>query len=139
MGINNINNLLTQLGLFLEKYYFTAIIVATILGIIIVALIIRHRFAKKNPITGEKSLSLLQFILESNPGILGKMIAENAKNKKKISKEIGKFNKIKQIKKASPTTIELLVETSDSSDHWYRAETTADSHKPRILSLSKFT
>lgn len=138
-----IGNLLAQFSNWVDQPYYYAVAAGIIFTIFIIffALKIRLKIINKGKPTGNSSTSdtqsmMLQFFIGSNPEILNKMVADNAKNKEKIIEEIKKFSKIKNFKKINADTMEITVEI-DGEDHWYRAKTTAGSHKPQILSLSK--
>lgn len=142
MEVDNIGNLLTQLADILNKYYYYAIAAGVFFTIIIVFFALKIRLKSTNKARGkpdapsDMSSMMMSLLIGSNPEILNKMIADEAKDKEKIIEEIKKFSKIKTFKKVNDSTAEIHVDI-DGEEHWYRAKTTADGHKPQILSLSK--
>lgn len=143
MSLGTLDQLMQTLGDFLNKYYYFGLIGGIILTIIIVAIVLKIRLKiinknkpARNSSTSDAQSMMLQLFIGSNPEILNKMVANNAKNKEKIIEEIKKFDKIKNFKKVNADTMEITVEI-DGEDHHYRAKTTADSNKPQILSLNK--
>lgn len=142
MDFKIIDDLMAQLGIFLNTYYYYAIAGGVILTIIIVIIVLKFRLKKakgkdgKTESSSDLSSVALQLLIGSNPEILNQMVDEKAKKKEKIIEEIKKFSKIKDFKKINDSTAEITVEI-DGEEHWYRAKTTEDGHKPRILSLNK--
>lgn len=131
-----------NIGNYLDKYYYFAIAGGVIVTAIIVYFSLKLRLKIINKSKGKTNASsdtgsmIMSFLIGSNPDILNKMVDEKAKHKEKIIEEIKKFSKIKDFKKVNENTVEIQVDI-DGEDHWYRAQTTADGHKPRIISLSK--
>ncbi|MCX6735408.1 MAG: hypothetical protein NTZ25_05895 [Candidatus Peregrinibacteria bacterium] len=142
MEIKNIDDLMTQLGNFLNTYYYYAVAAGVIITIIIVVIALKIRLKIINKGKGKSDSSsdagsmIMSLLIGSNPEILNQMVDEKAKHKEKIIEEIKRFSKIKDFKKINDSTAEITVEI-DGEEHWYRAKTTADGHKPKILSLSK--
>lgn len=142
MEINNVDQLMQNIGNYLDKYYYFAIAGGVIVTAIIVYFSLKLRLKIINKSKGKTNASadtgsmIMSFLIGSNPDILNKMVDEKAKHKEKIIEEIKKFSKIKDFKKVNENTVEIQVDI-DGEDHWYRAQTTADGHKPRIISLSK--
>lgn len=142
MEIKNIDDLMTQLGNFLNSYYYFAVAAGVIITIVIVFFVLKLRLKLINKGKGTPSAPsdtgsmMMSLLIGSNPDILNKMVDDDAKDKEKIIEEIKKFNKINEFKKVNASTVELSVDI-DGEEHWYRAKTTEDGHKPRILSLSK--
>jgi hypothetical protein len=142
MDFKNIDDLMTQLGNFLNSYYYFAVAAGVIITIIVVIIALKIRLKiinkgkGKTESSSDMSSMMMSFLIGSNPDILNKMVADNAKDKEKIIEEIKKFSKIKEFKKVNDSTAEITVDI-DGEEHWYRAKTTEDGHKPRILSLSK--
>ncbi|MBP9771138.1 hypothetical protein KBC97_03170 [Candidatus Gracilibacteria bacterium] len=142
MEINNVDQLMRNLGNYLDKYYYFAIAGGVIITAIIIYFSLKLRLKVINKSKGKTDAPsdtgsmIMSFLIGSNPDILNKMVDEKAKHKDKIIEEIKKFNKIKEFKKVNESTVEIQVDI-DGEDHWYRAQTTADGHKPKILSLSK--
>ncbi len=142
MEINNVDQLMRNLGNYLDKYYYFAIAGGVIVTAIIIYFSLKLRLKVINKSKGKTDAPsdtgsmIMSFLIGSNPEILNKMVDEKAKHKEKIIEEIKKFNKIKEFKKVNESTVEISVDI-DGEDHWYRAQTTADEHKPRILSLTK--
>lgn len=140
MEINNIDQLMQAFGNFLNKYYYLAITGGVIITIIIVIIILKIRLKiinKGKPAGSSNTQSMmLQLLIGSNPEILHKMVSDEAKDKEKILEEIKKFNKINEFKKVNDHAMEISVDI-DGKEHWYRAKTTNNGDKPRILSLNK--
>lgn len=142
MEINNIDQLMQNLGDFLNKYYYFAVAAGVIITIIIVFFALKLRLKLINKSKGKPEAKsdtgsmMMSFLIGSNPDILNKMVDDDAKDKEKIIEEIKKFSKINEFKKVNASTVEISVDI-DGEEHWYRAKTTEDDHKPRILSLSK--
>lgn len=142
MEINNIDQLMQNLGDFLNKYYYFAVAAGVIITIIIVFFVLKLRLKLINKSKGKPEAKsdtgsmIMSLLIGSNPDILNKMVDDDAKDKEKIIEEIKKFNKINEFKKVNTSTVELSVDI-DGEEHWYRAKTTEDGHKPKILSLIK--
>lgn len=142
MEIKNIDDLMTQLGNFLNAYYYYAVAAGVIITIIIVVIALKIRLKIINKGKGKSDSPsdagsmIMSLLIGSNPEILNQMVDEKAKKKEKIIEEIKKFSKIKDFKKINDSTAEITVEI-DGEEHWYRAKTTSDGEKPKILSLSK--
>lgn len=142
MEINNIDQLMQTLGDFLNKYYYFAVAAGLIITIIIVFFVLKLRLKLINKGKGKPEAKsdtgsmIMSLLIGSNPDILNKMVDDDAKDKEKIIEEIKKFHKINEFKKVNASTVEISVDI-DGEEHWYRAKTTEDDHKPKILSLSK--
>lgn len=142
MEFKNLDDLMTQLVNFLNTYYYYAVAAGVIITIIIIVIVLKIRLKIINKGKGKSDSPsdtgsmIMSLLIGSNPEILTQMVDEKAKHKEKIIEEIKKFSKIKEFKKVNESTAEIQVEI-DGEEHWYRAKTTEDEHKPKIISLNK--